>query len=759
MTLNIDTLQTICQPDNTTLSLKVRHSPSKAQYTIDHLDRALKHMTEVRMDRNKDQLSPALKYIKRHGKESGIVSKYKVTGGYGRLYAQTGKSYVTISRPVRHFLASDIYADIDIDNCHPVIVEQLFTLLVGYESDALKQWNNNRADIFAEMMRLNPKLSRDECKKIGFCFLYDGDLELNFGKLELPNGHVRDICNKIDSDITLLISSIQRLLPKVWEEIPSMAKESRINASKFSRLMQHIERHLALICVKVAKGMELEVGDICHDGLLISNGGHVPDSRTIEEFISRCTLDIHKSTGFEVKLSLKHMDIPEWAIDYKHSADSDSDEEEIKEDPYSYEAVLTKFETNHCKISNKNCFLKECTDKIILFNKAELEHESAELHYNVVDGRSGKKVKKPFLSTGCEYYRDPNKRVYDDMEFYPPPLSCPPNIYNLWKPFALDLDTPLIMSPEIERGVQAILDHIHMLSSHEDAVYKYFISWIGQMIQFPAIKTIMITLISKEGAGKGLLIKILNALLGSCRVLESSSPDRDVWGPFNSLMSDSFLVVLNELDKYKAVKGQSVLKELITDPNITINIKGKSPYTIRSYHRYIACTNQEDPLPTSSDDRRNLIIRCSDEKIGDKEYGKRISDLSEDVNVMRALFVYFKTLPGLADFHKLSIPRTEHQTELKRMNASKYEQWWAEYVSSLSGDVDIPASALLESFRDWMKMNGFEWSGSSVTFGVHLNLSQLKGLTKYKHGVMYYKIDVAVAKEALDLLDTTKSMV
>jgi hypothetical protein len=756
MTLNIDTLQTICKPDMTTLKLKVRQSPSKAQYTLDHLDSALKHMTEVRMDRNKDQLVPTLKHIRRYGKTVGSVNKYAVTGGYGRLYAQTGKSYVTISRPVRHFLARDIYADIDIDNCHPVIVEQLFTLLVGYESDSLKLWNNNRADIFAEMMRLNPKLSRDECKKIGFCFLYDGDLGLNFSKLELPNGHVRDICNKIDSDITLLISRIQSLLPKVWEDIPSTAKECRVNASKFSRLMQHIERHLALTCVQVAKGMELEVGDICHDGLLISNDGHVPDSRTIEEFISRCTVAIQKKTGFEVNLSLKHMDLPEWAIDYKQSIDSDDEEEDMdKEDPHSYEAVLAKFETNHCKISNKNCFLKECTDKIILFNKAELEHESAELFYNIVDGRSGKKVKKPFLQTGCEYYRDPNKRVYDDMDFYPPPLTCPSNMYNLWKPFALDIDTPLITSPEIKHGVQAVLDHIMILCNHDKTVYDYFISWIGQMIQFPAVKTVMPTLISKEGAGKGNLIKILRAMLGSGRVMESSSPDRDVWGQFNSLMSDSFLVVLNELDKYKAVKGQSVLKELITDPNITINIKGKSAYTIRSYHRYIACTNQEDPLPTSQDDRRNFIIRCSDEKIGDKEYGKRISDLSEDIDVMRALFVYFKSLPDLANFHKLTIPCTEHQTELKRMNATIYEQWWSEYICLLSEGGNKPARELFDSFKAWTEIHRLEWSGTAVKFGVHLTNSRFKGITKSKSGSVIYTIDLAVAKEALGLLDTS----
>jgi hypothetical protein len=758
-TLNVETLRLICQPDNTTLKLKVRQSPSKAQYTLDHLDPALKHMTEVRMDRNKDQLVPTLKHIRRYGKDEGTVQKYSVTGGYGRFYVKTGKSYVTISRPVRHFLARDIYADIDIDNCHPVIVEQLFTLLVGYESDALKLWNNNRDDIFAEMMRLNPKLSRDECKKIGFCFLYDGDLAYNFNKLELPNGHVRDICNKIDSDITLLISRIQTLLPQIWEDIPTTATKDRTNASKFSRLMQHIERHLALVCIKVATNMGLEVGDICHDGLLISNDGHVPDSSIIEQFISRCTADIQKMTGFEVGLSLKHMDLPGWAEGYKHSdekdRDGDDEDEDEEDDPYRYSQVLAKFERNHCKISYKNCFLMECTDKIILFNKAELEHESAELFYNIVDGRSGKKVKKPFLQTGCEYYRDPNKRVYDDMDFYPPPLQCPSNMYNLWKPFALDLDTPY--TPD-EIGKQAVLDHIKILCNHEKKVSDYLESWIAQMIQYPAVKTVMPTLISEEGAGKGNFIKILRALLGTNRVIESSSPDRDVWGQFNSLMSDSFLVVLNELDKYKAVKGQSMLKELITDPHMTINIKGKSAYVISSYHRYIACTNQEDPLPTSKGDRRNFIIRCSDEKVGDKEYGKKISDLSENISAMRTVFDYFKKLPGMDKFHEMQIPCTAHQAELKLLSVSIYEQWFTDYINDKDGVLEVQAKELFDSFKVWHSGLGIEWIGTVVKFGVHLTNLKIDGVEKYRTNVTMYKIDISKAKVSLNKLDLSKSI-
>jgi hypothetical protein len=36
----------------------------------------------------------------------------------------------------------------------------------------------------------------------------------------------------------------------------------------------------------------------------------------------------------------------------------------------------------------------------------------------------------------------------------------------------------------------------------------------------------------------------------------------------------------------------------------------------------------------SGDDRRNLIIRSSDEKCGDKEYFQKLHEMIEDVNVV-----------------------------------------------------------------------------------------------------------------------------
>jgi hypothetical protein len=48
---------------------------------------------------------------------------YKLTSsGFGRVYATKSLSLGSIRKEVRHTLAKDIYVDIDIENCHPMIL-------------------------------------------------------------------------------------------------------------------------------------------------------------------------------------------------------------------------------------------------------------------------------------------------------------------------------------------------------------------------------------------------------------------------------------------------------------------------------------------------------------------------------------------------------------------------------------------------------------------------------------------------------------
>jgi hypothetical protein len=95
------------------------------------------------------------------------------------------------------------------------------------------------------------------------------------------------------------------------------------------------------------------------------------------------------------------------------------------------------------------------------------------------------------------------------------------------------------------------------------------------MIQYPAVKTICPTFISKQGAGKSQIVYTMMAgMLGTSKVFETTDPSRDVWGQFNGRMANSFLIILNEMSLADTKESEGRMKGLVTDASlITINKK------------------------------------------------------------------------------------------------------------------------------------------------------------------------------------------
>jgi hypothetical protein len=252
------------------------------------------------------------------------------------------------------------------------------------------------------------------------------------------------------------------------------------------------------------------------------------------------------------------------------------------------------------------------------------------------------------------------------------------------------------------------------------------------MIQFPAIKSICPTLISKQGAGKGTLIQLLGKMMGGDKVFETAKPSRDVWGDFNGRMCNTFLVNLNELSKRETMDCEGRIKSLITDPKITINNKGVNQYDIQSFHRFIVTTNTAEPLNTSKDDRRNFIVRSSDEKCGDKEYFKELHDLLDDVDVIKSCYEYFKDLEGANTFNLLPIPTTEYQANLAEMAVSPIEQWLISFtgIHAHEETVTLSSSDACSEFKQWCAANFMEYTIDVTKFGVRLANLNIPGVKK-----------------------------
>jgi phage/plasmid-associated DNA primase len=224
-------------------------------------------------------------------------------------------------------------------------------------------------------------------------------------------------------------------------------------------------------------------------------------------------------------------------------------------------------------------------------------------------------------------------------------------------------------------------------------------------------------------------------MIGENKYFETTTPSRDVWGDFNGKMTNSFLVNLDELSKKETMECEGQIKGLITNPRLTINNKGVNQFEIVSYHRFINTTNSREPINTSKDDRRNLIIESSDEKCGDKEYFNNLYDLLNDVNVIKTCYEYFKAIPDMNKFNLIPIPKTEYQNNLKELSVSPIEQWLNDFTLTNfdKNEVELLGTEALDLFKLWCKNNGFEYNIDAKKLGVRLTNFKIDGIEKGRH--------------------------
>jgi len=354
------------------------------------------------------------------------------------------------------------------------------------------------------------------------------------------------------------------------------------------------------------------------------------------------------------------------------------------------EYQFTEWEKTHCKILNPVSYLEYHLD-----NNAFTEHYIIRNHKSLNEAYCHKSILVPKKKKNNDGEKEMEKvsfikawmvnndviKKYEQIGIYPAPLICPPNIYNCWSSFRGDLIPN--NEKEYPKELETFKKLISVLCNHEVDASVYLEKWIAQAIQYPAIKTTVPTIISKQGAGKGTLIKLLTSLLGDKKVLSTTSAEV-VFGKFNNQMLDAYLVNLDELSPKDVKDCEGKIKGLTTEPTISIDIKGVSSLTVKSYHRFINTTNNEfGVFRTEAGDRRNFIVRASDELIGNKEFFTSFNnDIIQNNDVVRYIYQYLKGIPGLENFHEASnIVKTSYGETLKQCNRTDYDLWLEDFTN------------------------------------------------------------------------------
>lgn len=687
------------------------------------------------------QLELLRKYHKRAVIYEGLipVSYYQIDDD-GRRFSHE-ISLTNLSRPIRHTIA-ERSIDIDMKNAHPCIVLWLCKKH-GIESNYIEKYVMNRDELLVDLME-GRKLSRDGAKK------------LLLRATNRDDGHFQQTENDPDwlYDYHQQCKKIADALTKFYPEYLTQAEKSKkrkdqsawnMKGSALNRILCHHENELLKIIESVVEKHNGNVLNLAYDGCMIEDTFSKEELQELFQDIESNVSKVYEGLVFKMdeKVMNEGYVVPDSFKTKKEKKEQKSVEKErkriqkeiereIKEEDNEeeYQEWKLQFEKNHCKVMEPPsiCFTNSLGEFAFMDWLGLCSRYSHLENYN------------EFIP---KWWTDPTMRVFDRADIYSPTQECPPNIFNLWKPymyesFQVEETDDLIMRMNID----FLLNHIRIICNHENDVYTYMLDWISQFLQYPHIKTTMPVFTSTEGAGKDSFLYIFKKLIGKNQVVETTRPE-DVFGRFNSLLANARLVILNEMNATDLNKYDKDMKMLITEDRLPIEAKSKGIYTLNSFHRIMLFTNKTNhPIQTSKNDRRKLIVRCSDEKIGDGEYFNRLYTLLDDDNVMSTLFQFFMKRDVRQFNHERGrlIPKTDYQQTIVENYSNPVEDW----IESLTAYLEVngpleyhesfewTAEETLGWFNRYCSLNGIKLELSSIQLLVRIKLLNIDGIEKKK---------------------------
>lgn len=172
--------------------------------------------------------------------------------------------------------------------------------------------------------------------------------------------------------------------------------------------------------------------------------------------------------------------------------------------------------------------------------------------------------------------------------------------YNLWRGFAY--------KPKQTGEFNLFLAHIKdNICNGDDDLYGWVMAWLADLFQQPARKLgTALVLRGPMGIGKGVFANVIGKLLGIHYMPITQSSQ--LTGKFNGHMADKLLMFVDEGWWSDERNGAGILRALITEGNVTIEMKGRDAVTIQNFTRFIIAANADWVVPLGMGDERRFVI-------------------------------------------------------------------------------------------------------------------------------------------------------
>jgi len=388
----------------------------------------------------------------------------------------------------------------------------------------------------------------------------------------------------------------------------------------------------------------------------------------------------------------------------------------------TYERIKTEFEKNIIKINDDTLYIELNDDRDIhkpevfyIKKEHQLVHKYKDddrfIYIENLKDKKGQFIKLKVNITDhlhSKWWYDANKRKVDRCIFQPFKLDkkLEKKYFNMFQGLRVQ---HLPINKDYVR-IQRILNHIKIvICNNDEKSYKWFLNYLSGILK--GLKTnVMVMIRGMEGCGKNLLLNaIAYGLIGADYSIATSSPEKQFFGNFNSLLQNRIFTIINE-GTHGLRSCMDNIKDLITEDRINIEKKGIDAISLRNYNNFIGDTNNWNILNISPNDRRFVFFNCNNQYVGDDDYFTPLANDLEDVVVLSAFYHYLIDeidCPENFDFQKTR-PKTSLYKKLQRVNLPNPIKYLLsikngfEYIN-FKGEtyVKVKTTHLYDKYRDW----------------------------------------------------------
>lgn len=583
--------------------------------------------------------------IKSRVSDGKLLVKYQHAGKlggepYGRVYAVRGLSIGGLKREIRATLAKEYYVDIDIVNCHPVIMEQLFDKY-DLSSECLSAYNNNREKFLNDVMKVF-NVCRDEAKRLFLRIMYNGTFDAfckDNGVSDVdPECEIVKFINKFSEELRGNYEFIVKC-PDFAElmgvlETCGIGSEYNELGSKMSWVLQDIECGLLTEMINYIKKNKLGVDSVvlCFDGFCILK-------ENFEESLLRDLEEhIYNMSNLEIKLAVKEFE----GIDLGAEVSTETSNEASNDKCFKRESLVSRctdyklaksyFEQFYCycKSTHNHIFIDVVNNGVCQVESKALKEEFAGV---TVAGEFLNGKPAEFIQL---WLKDPEKRVVEGLVYkaysgpmslekafdseYLPALGHTKTFVNTFQGFSslIGID-PESISVDARTTFETWFNDyfskiLLYLCENDTQCYDWVFKYFCQLIQKPNDRPgkALIFVSETQGAGKNSVLQAIARVIGEYHYNEAENLRQAYFADHAVGACEKLLVTGDEARAAGNFDLESALKNFITSPMITINKKFEKQYKIANLARLVVTSNNIDALPIDfrTEDRRYQCFLC-----------------------------------------------------------------------------------------------------------------------------------------------------